>query len=132
MSGSLNRADSFDSFLAECSSVLSSIINDSDSIELTCDSVVQSAVDFDLSLLGPVDEGQSVAKTAPAAACSGAVLCRDSMKLRVSEIEDLLSVHQFVFCRASPSAAIPLIVSLCRDELGLRVEKANPGGQGHF
>ena len=47
------------------------------------------------------------------------------MKLRVSEIEDFLCVHQFAFWRASPSAAIPLIISLCRDELGLRVEKAD-------
>ena len=125
MSGSLNRADSFDSSLAECFSVPTPIINDNDSMGLTCDSVVQSAVDFNLSLLGPVDEGESMAEKAPVAAFSGAVLCRDSMKLRVSEIEHLLGVHQFAFWHAFPSAAIPLIVSLCRDELGLRVEKAD-------
>ena len=125
MSGSLSRADSFDSFLAECFSVPTSIINDSDSMELAFDLVVQSTVDFDLSPLGPVDEGQSVAETAPVAASSGAVLCRDSMKLRLSEIEDLLGVYQFAFWRVSPSAAIPLIVSLYRDALGLQVEKAD-------
>ena len=59
--------------------------------------MVESAVDFDLSLLGPVDEGESVAETAPVDVSSGAALCRNSMKLRVSEIEDLLGVHQFAF-----------------------------------
>ena len=125
MSSSLNRADSFDSFLVECFSVPTSIINDSDSMGLTCDSVVQRAAHFDLSLLGPVDDGESVAETALVAASSGAVLCRDSIKLRVSKIEDLSCVHQFAFFCASPSAAIPLIVSLFPDELGLRVEKAD-------
>ena len=119
MPGSLSRADAFDSFLAERFSILASIINDSNAMESTCNLVVQSAIDFDLLLLGPVDEGESVA------ASSGAALCRDSIKLRVLEIEDLLGVHQFAFWRASPSAAIPLIVSLCRDELGLRVEKGD-------
>ena len=64
-------------------------------------------------------------ETVPVAASSGAVLCRVSMKLRVSEIEHLLDVHQLAFWRASPSAAIPLIVSLCREQLGLRVEKSD-------
>ena len=47
------------------------------------------------------------------------------MKLRLSEIEDLLGVHQFALWRVSTSAAIALIVSLCRNELGLRVEEAD-------
>ena len=94
-------------------------------MELTCDSVVQSAISFHFLLLVPVVEGESVAETAPVAASSGAVLCRDSMKLRISEIEDLLGVQQFAFMRASRCAAIPLKVSLYRDELGLRVEKTD-------
>ena len=125
MSGSLSRADPFDSFLAEFFSVPTSTIDNSNAMESTCDSVLQSAADFDLSLLGPVDEGESVAETAPVDFSSGATLCRDSMKFRVSEIEDLLGVHQFAFWRASPSFAIPLIVSLCRGELGLRVAMAD-------
>ena len=76
MSGSLSRADSFDSFLAECFSVPTSTIDDSNAMELTCDPVVQSAADYDLSLLGPVDEGQSVAETAPVDVSSGAASCR--------------------------------------------------------
>ena len=75
MSSSLNRVDSFDFFLAECFSISTLINNNNDLMGLTCDSVVQSAVDFDLSLLGPVGEGESVAETAPVAASSGAVLC---------------------------------------------------------
>ena len=47
------------------------------------------------------------------------------MKLRLSEIEDLLGVYQLAFWRVSPSAAIPLIVSLCRNELGLRVKETD-------
>ena len=94
-------------------------------MESTCDSVVQSAAGFDLSLLGPVGEGESVVETAPVDVASGAASCRNSMKLRFSEIEDLLGVHQFAFWRVSPSAAIPLIVSLCRNELGLRVKEAD-------
>ena len=47
------------------------------------------------------------------------------MKLLLSEIEDLLGVYQFAFWRVSPSAAIPLIVSLCRNELGLRVKETD-------
>ena len=35
----------------------------------------------------------SVAEAAPVVASSGAVLCRDSVKLRILEIEDLLSVQ---------------------------------------
>ena len=102
MSGLLNQVDSFDSFLAECFSVPTSTNNNNDLIAITCDSVVESAVDFDSSLLGPVVGGEFVAETAPVAASSGAVLCWNSVKLRISEIEDLLDVHQFVFCRASP------------------------------
>ena len=123
MSGSLSRADSFESFLAECFDVPTSTI-DSDTMESTCDSVVQSAADFDLSLLGPVGEDESVVETAPVDVTSGATSCRDSVKLRLSEIEDLLGVHRFTFWRVSPSAAIPLMVSLCRNELGLRVKEA--------
>ena len=48
MSGLLNSVDSFDSFLVECFRVPSSTNNNNDLIELTCDSVVESAVDFDL------------------------------------------------------------------------------------
>ena len=125
MSGSLSRADSFDSFLAECFSVPTSTIYGGSATELTCVSVVHCAADFNLSLLGPVDESESVAETTSVDDSSCSALCRDSMKHRVSEIEDLLGVHQFAFWRASPSAAIPLIVSLCRNELGLRVERAD-------
>ena len=64
MSGSLSQADSFESFLAECFDVPTSII-DSDVTESTCDSVVQSVSDFDLSLLGPVGEGEPAVETAP-------------------------------------------------------------------
>ena len=119
MSGSLSRADCFDSFLLECFSVPTSTIDGDDAMELTCASVVQSAADFDLSLLRPVDESESVAETTSVDVSSCFASCQDSMKLRVSEIEDLLGVHQFAFWRASPSAAIPLIVSLCSDELGM-------------
>ena len=66
MSGSLSRADSFESFLAECFNVPSSTI-DSDTMESTCDSVVQSVSDFNLSLLGPVGEGEPAVETAPVA-----------------------------------------------------------------
>ena len=125
MSGSLSRTDSFDSFLAECFSVPASTIDDGNAMELTYASAVQNAADFDLSLLGPVDESESVAETISVDVSSCSALCQDSMKLRVSEIEDLLGVHQFAFWRASPSAAIPLIVSLCRNQLGLRVERAD-------
>ena len=59
MSGSLNRVASFDSFLAECFSVQTSTSNNNDLIELTCNSVVESAVVFDLSLLGPIVEDES-------------------------------------------------------------------------
>ena len=82
MSGSLSRADSFESFHAECFNVPSSTI-DSDTMESTCDSVVQSAADFDLSLLGPVGEGESMGETDPVDVPSGAASCRDSMKLRL-------------------------------------------------
>ena len=125
MLGSLNRVDSFDSFLAECFSIPTSTSNNDNLIELTCDSVVESAVDFNLSLLGPVVESESMAEAASVAASSGAVLCRDSVKLRISKVEDLLGVHQFAFWRASPSVAASLIVSLCRKELGLQIEEAN-------
>ena len=124
MSGSLSQADSFESFLTECFDVPTWIIN-SDVTESTCDSVVQSVSDFDLSLLGPVGEGEPAVETAPVAVSNGAASCRDSMKLRLSEIEDLLGVYQFAFWRVSPSAAIPLIVSLCRNELGLRVKETD-------
>ena len=99
MSGSLSRADFFDSFLAECQFVASTI-DDGNAMELTCASVVQNAADFDLSLLGPVDESESVAETTSVDVCSFSASCQDSMKLRVSEIEDLLGVHQFAFWRA--------------------------------
>ena len=68
-----------------------------------------------LSLLGPVVEGESLADTAPVAASSGEVLARGSVKFQISEIDDLLCVYQFAFWRTSPSAAIPFIVSLCRE-----------------
>ena len=125
MSGSLSRADSFESFLAECFDVSTSTSYNNASIGSTCNPIINSAVDFDLSLLGPVDESESVAETTSVDVSSCSALCQDSMKLRVSEIEDLLGVHQFAFWRASPSAAIPLIVSLCCNELGLRVDRAD-------
>ena len=125
MSGLLNSVDSFDSFLVECFRVPSSTNNNNDLIELTCDSVVESAVDFDLSLLGPVVEGESVVETVLMAVSIGAVLCWDSMKLRISEIEDLLGAHQFAFWRTSTSVAVPLIVSLCQKELGLQIGEAD-------
>ena len=109
----LGRTDSFESFLEECFDLYTSSSHNNASTGSACNSMVESAVDFDLSLLGQVDEGESVAETAPVDVSCGAPLCRDSMKLRASEIEDLLGVHQFAFWRASTSAAIPLIVSLC-------------------
>ena len=45
MLGSLSRADSFHYFVAECFSVPTLIINDSNAMELTCDSIVQSAAE---------------------------------------------------------------------------------------
>ena len=86
MSGLLGRTDSFESFLAECFDLSTSSSHNNASTGSACNSMVESAVDFDLSLLRPVDEGESVAETAPVDVSSGAALCRDSMKLRVSEI----------------------------------------------
>ena len=63
---------------------------------------MESVDDFDLSLLGPVDEGKSAAKAATVVAFSGAVLGRDSVKLGISEIGDRFGVHQFALWRASP------------------------------
>ena len=125
MSGSLNRADSFDTFLADCFSIFTSAINNHDSIDLPCESVIESVCDFDLSLLGPVVEVKSLAEATPVTVSSRVVLIQDSVKLRISEFEDLLGAHQFEFWRASPSAAIASIVSLCRQELVLRVEETD-------
>ena len=112
MSGLLGRADSLESLLAECFDVSTSISHNNALIGSACNSILESAVDIDLSLLGPVVEGESAAEAAPVVASSGAVLCRDSVKLRISEIKDLLGVHQFSFWRTCPSVAVPLLVSL--------------------
>ena len=109
----------------ECFSVPTLTSNNDDLIELTCYSVVESAVDLDFSLEGPLVEGECMVEAAPVAASRGAVLCRYSVKLWISEVEDLLGVYQFAFWRASPSVAVPLIVSLCREELGLPIEEAD-------
>ena len=101
-------------------------------MELTCASVVQSAADFDLSLLGPVDESESVAETTSVDVSSCSALCQDSMKLRVSEIEDLLGVHQFAFWRASPSAAISPAIRSFIARTDPHPKTANLGSQGHF
>ena len=125
MSGLSGRADLFESFLAECFDVCPSSSHNNASLGSACPSVMESVDDFDLSLLGPVEEGESAAKAATVVAFRGAALGRDSVKLRIYEIEDRLGVHQFAFWRASPSVAVSLLVSLCREELGLQIEEAD-------
>ena len=88
MSGLSGRADSFESFLAECFDVCPSSSHNNASMGSAYPSVMESVDDFHLSLLGPVDEGKSAAKAATGVAFSGAVLGRDSVKLQISEIED--------------------------------------------
>ena len=51
-------------------------------------------VDFDLSLVWPVVERESAAEAALVVASSRAVLCRDSVKLRITRITRVIVLRK--------------------------------------
>ena len=73
----------------------------------------ESAIhDFDLELLDSVPKSVDSVPS---------VLKYDSLKLRISEIENALGIYQFAFWKTTAQNSIAIISSLCRDVLEISV-----------
>ena len=72
-----------------------------------------SVNDFDLSLLGPTTENSLIT----------ANLVYDSLKLRISDIENNLGIFQFSFWKVLPNNAPRVLSSLCCELLSLQVSE---------
>ena len=56
---------------------------------------------------------------------NASVLVYDSLKLRISDIEDNLSIFQFSFWKVLPSSAPRVLSPLCRELLSFQVSESD-------
>ena len=120
MSSSSSSSDTFEAWLNEIyrdplniENRSISVINSSGIDERVNGSSVKSCIeDFDLTLLDPilVNADKKIGD-----------LKRDSVKLRISDIEDTLGIFQIAFWRVSPDNAPRILASLCCDLLSISV-----------
>ena len=88
--------------------------------KLNNSSVVQSLLDFNLSLLAPTSAIVSTSDATLGVEAEALDSPRDSMQLRTSYLEERLGVFQFAFWRVAPSVPVRRFFIIFSENLQLR------------